>query len=199
MRSRRAGPNCNKQALSAATLARPQGVKLHAVVDACHSGSTFDLPYHAYIKNGRAQWRNSYERGTRVHKVGVLWAGSAGAQGMLCGSVQGAVPSTPSRGRLSLILPVLCRRARRAGSACSLAHPRTPRWLPTLQRSQVRRRSPRHLPRTGCNRARRPHACLHKTTADARARGSESSQGCAQRCRSKYHIISHHTKTAHHH
>lgn len=38
----------------------PQGVKLHAVIDACHSGSMLDLPYTAPCHNGRLQWRAEY-------------------------------------------------------------------------------------------------------------------------------------------
>ena len=32
------------------------GVRLHAVIDACHSGSSMDLPYLAKLQGGHAQW-----------------------------------------------------------------------------------------------------------------------------------------------
>lgn len=39
----------------------PTGVKLHAIIDACHSGSTMDLPYSAVVSNGSyAQWTSQY-------------------------------------------------------------------------------------------------------------------------------------------
>jgi len=40
-------------------LVRPlmTGVTLHAVVDACHSGTVLDLPYRTKLKNGMFQWK----------------------------------------------------------------------------------------------------------------------------------------------
>lgn len=55
-----------------------QGVKLHAVVDACHSGSAFDLPYHSTVHGGQAHWQSEYRYQTRAHKV---WWGSGGGVG----------------------------------------------------------------------------------------------------------------------
>lgn len=46
----------------------PQGVKLHAIIDACHSGSVMDLPFQAHVRGGYAQWESSYHY-TRSHKV----------------------------------------------------------------------------------------------------------------------------------
>lgn len=46
-----------------------QGVKLHAVIDACHSGSVMDLPYSAHPINGMPQWRSEYSWQPRSHKV----------------------------------------------------------------------------------------------------------------------------------
>jgi len=38
----------------------PQGVKLHAIIDSCHSGSMLDLPYIAPCHNGMLQWQAEY-------------------------------------------------------------------------------------------------------------------------------------------
>lgn len=38
----------------------PQGVKLHAIVDACHSGSALDLPYQAVCHQGHVMWQTEY-------------------------------------------------------------------------------------------------------------------------------------------
>lgn len=45
----------------------PTGVKLHAIIDACHSGSVMDLPFQAHVRGGYAQWESSYHY-TRSHK-----------------------------------------------------------------------------------------------------------------------------------
>lgn len=47
-----------------------KGVKLHAVVDACHSGSVMDLPYSASVNDqtNQAFWRSEYSRPTRLYK-----------------------------------------------------------------------------------------------------------------------------------
>ena len=45
----------------------PQGVKLHCVIDACHSGSAMDLPFQAHVRGGYAQWEPTFNY-TRVHK-----------------------------------------------------------------------------------------------------------------------------------
>lgn len=41
-----------------ALLVRPlgPGVRLHAITDCCHSGSSFDLPYAARVRGRQAQW-----------------------------------------------------------------------------------------------------------------------------------------------
>lgn len=46
----------------------PTGVKLHAIIDACHSGSVLDLPYQAVIRGGRANWQAAYAGRTRDFK-----------------------------------------------------------------------------------------------------------------------------------
>lgn len=45
----------------------PKGVKLHAIIDACHSGSMMDLPFQSHVRGGYAQWESSYHF-TRSHK-----------------------------------------------------------------------------------------------------------------------------------
>lgn len=47
----------------------PQGVVLHCIIDACHSGSVMDLPYRAKIKYGKPVWKNEYTAPTRSWKV----------------------------------------------------------------------------------------------------------------------------------
>lgn len=44
-----------------------QGVKLHCIIDACHSGSVMDLPFQAHVRGGYASWEASYHF-TRSHK-----------------------------------------------------------------------------------------------------------------------------------
>lgn len=38
----------------------PQGVKLHAIIDACHSGTAMDLPFSASCVGGYAHWVSEY-------------------------------------------------------------------------------------------------------------------------------------------
>lgn len=57
-----------------------QGVKLHAIIDACHSGSVMDLPYQAHVRGGYAAWEASYHY-TRSHKVPVGWGCTTAALG----------------------------------------------------------------------------------------------------------------------
>ena len=47
----------------------PQGVILHCVIDACHSGSVMDLPYRSKIKYGKPVWKNEYTVPTKKWKV----------------------------------------------------------------------------------------------------------------------------------
>jgi hypothetical protein len=46
----------------------PAGAKLHAVVDACHSGSTFDLPYRTEMTAAGASWEREYNHQPRAYK-----------------------------------------------------------------------------------------------------------------------------------
>lgn len=54
-----------------------QGVVLHAVIDACHSGTAMDLPFYTKMnKNtGQISWLEAYPRGTSTWK---------GTRGGLC-------------------------------------------------------------------------------------------------------------------
>ena len=45
------------------------GVRLHAVIDACHSGSVLDLEYRAEFRNGAPVWTNEFSRRPSVYKV----------------------------------------------------------------------------------------------------------------------------------
>lgn len=48
----------------------PRGVYLHAIIDACHSGTAMDLEYYTKLKNGVFEWRS--EGPCRTYKVQVL-------------------------------------------------------------------------------------------------------------------------------
>lgn len=58
-------------------------MKLHAIVDACHSGSVMDLPFSAMSYNGVPQWRSEYQWQPRAHKVPL------GSSWILAGKVEG--------------------------------------------------------------------------------------------------------------
>ena len=47
----------------------PPGVRLHAIIDACHSGSMLDLEVQAEFKNGNANWKNEYRKRPKKYKV----------------------------------------------------------------------------------------------------------------------------------
>lgn len=47
----------------------PPGVRLHAIIDACHSGSVLDLEYRAEFQNGLPVWTNEYSKRPSVYKV----------------------------------------------------------------------------------------------------------------------------------
>lgn len=48
----------------------PQGVKLHAIIDACHSGSVMDLPFTATCHAGYLRWESEYGPGVRLQTKG---------------------------------------------------------------------------------------------------------------------------------
>jgi len=65
----------------------PTGARLYAVVDACHSGSACDLPYHVNELTGM-RWVSTYRRGfTRVYKG---TAGGRAVQIAACSDAQTA-------------------------------------------------------------------------------------------------------------
>ena len=47
----------------------PPGVRLHAIIDACHSGSVLDLEYRAEFRDGAPVWTNEYSRRPSIYKV----------------------------------------------------------------------------------------------------------------------------------
>lgn len=53
----------------------PAGVRLHAVIDACHSGTALDLPYRIVHNYGQIQWKQEYDP-RRVRS----WKGTAGGR-----------------------------------------------------------------------------------------------------------------------
>lgn len=50
----------------------PQGAIMHAVIDACHSGTAMDLPFYTKINKstGAAEWIPTYRYGSKKWKVG---------------------------------------------------------------------------------------------------------------------------------
>ncbi|KAL3143777.1 hypothetical protein ABBQ32_003606 [Trebouxia sp. C0010 RCD-2024] len=60
----------------------PQGVVLHCIIDACHSGSVMDLPYRAKIKYGKPVWKNEYTAPTRS------WKGTNGGEAIQFGAAR---------------------------------------------------------------------------------------------------------------
>ncbi|XP_050221667.1 metacaspase-1-like [Mercurialis annua] len=59
-----------------ATIVRPlpRGVKLHAIIDACHSGTVLDLPYQCRMdRNGRYSWEDHRPRSG-------VWKGTNGGE-----------------------------------------------------------------------------------------------------------------------
>ena len=45
------------------------GVRLHAVIDACHSGTALDLEYRCKVKSSGIHWKMEYAHRPRVYKV----------------------------------------------------------------------------------------------------------------------------------
>lgn len=44
-------------------------VRLHAVIDACHSGTAMDLEYRCKVKHGEINWKMEYDHQPSVYKV----------------------------------------------------------------------------------------------------------------------------------
>ena len=49
----------------------PPGVRLHAIVDACHSGTVLDLEYRCKVKSDGIHWKMEYDHQPVVYKVGL--------------------------------------------------------------------------------------------------------------------------------
>ena len=47
----------------------PHGVRLHAIIDACHSGSVMDMEFRCEFQGGQPVWTNEYSQQPRVWKV----------------------------------------------------------------------------------------------------------------------------------
>lgn len=47
----------------------PRGVRLHAIIDACHSGSVLDLEFKCKVKDAGVTWKNEYSRQPSTYKV----------------------------------------------------------------------------------------------------------------------------------
>ena len=45
------------------------GVRLHAIIDACHSGTALDLEYRCKVKSSGLHWKMEYARRPSVYKV----------------------------------------------------------------------------------------------------------------------------------
>ena len=45
------------------------GVRLHAIIDACHSGTALDLEYRCKVKSSGLHWKREYARQPRMYKV----------------------------------------------------------------------------------------------------------------------------------
>lgn len=50
----------------------PHGVRMHAIIDACHSGSVLDLEYRCDFQGGQPVWTNEYSHQPRVWKVACM-------------------------------------------------------------------------------------------------------------------------------
>ena len=49
----------------------PPGVRLHAIVDACHSGTVLDLEHRCKVKSNGIHWKMEYDHQPVVYKVGL--------------------------------------------------------------------------------------------------------------------------------
>ena len=50
----------------------PPGVRLHAIIDACHSGTALDLEYRCKVKSSGIHWKNEYTHRPSVYKVSLM-------------------------------------------------------------------------------------------------------------------------------
>lgn len=76
-----------------ALMVRPllPGVTLHAVIDACHSGTALDLPYRAKVDGaGRWYWKGRHMP-NKATRGGEAWGGAGGAGGWECEGAGGNI------------------------------------------------------------------------------------------------------------
>jgi hypothetical protein len=65
----RAGPLHDDELNARLVNPLPAGTKLHAIIDACHSGSVLDMEHQAQVApDGRVYWRPAYTRPPRFNK-----------------------------------------------------------------------------------------------------------------------------------
>ena len=64
---KRAGQIVDDELHRALVLPLQPGVTLHAVIDACHSGTALDLPYRTTTRNGRFDWKVSKHESADVY------------------------------------------------------------------------------------------------------------------------------------
>ncbi len=50
----------------------PHGVRMHCIIDACHSGSVMDLEFRCEFQGGQPVWTNEYSQQPRVWKACTL-------------------------------------------------------------------------------------------------------------------------------
>ncbi|CAL5224264.1 g6922 [Coccomyxa viridis] len=62
----------------------PHGVRLHAIIDACHSGSVMDLEFRCEFQGGQPVWTNEYSQQPRV------WKGTNGGEAFQFGAARDA-------------------------------------------------------------------------------------------------------------
>ncbi|KAK9908707.1 hypothetical protein WJX75_001808 [Coccomyxa subellipsoidea] len=60
----------------------PHGVRLHAIIDACHSGSALDLEFKCKVKDTGVRWKNEYTRRPSTYK------GTAGGEVLQIGAAR---------------------------------------------------------------------------------------------------------------
>lgn len=47
----------------------PHGARLHAIIDACHSGSVMDMEFRCEFQGGQPVWTNEYSQQPRTWKA----------------------------------------------------------------------------------------------------------------------------------